>query len=379
MNITMELDRVAHGGYVVGRADGKVVFTTGGLPGEVVSVEVTEHGSRFDRGRVVDVLQPAPGRISESWPVPAAYTGCDWFYADQETQLGLKTAVVAEQLKRLAHLDWDGAVEAVPGGLTNWRTRMRYAIDERGRVGLRAQRSHEVVPLPAEGSALAVAHPMDPVIEVGRPGDEVIVAMSDDGLTCIGPRRAIGPDPVRQRVGGRTFEVSASGFWQVHTHAAETLTHVVVDALSPEPGERALDLYCGVGLFAGALAAADCEVMGLEFDRRAVETARRNVRGGQFYATDLSRTVRDIPYEAELVVLDPPRKGAGAKVVRAVAEAGPRAVAYVACDPAALARDLATFAAEGYVPEWIRSFDLFPMTHHMECVALLTRAGLPRR
>lgn len=373
MTVELQLERVAHGGFVVGRADGMVVFTVGGLPGERVIVDITERGSRFDRGQVTRVLEPAAGRVCEGWPVPPECVGTDWFYADRDTQLELKTAVVAEQLRRLAGLEWDGQVEAAPGGLTHWRTRMRYAIDDVGRVGLRAHRSHQVVALPPEGSVLAVPHPLDPVAEVGRPGDEVIVAISDDGLTCSGPRRTTGPDPVHQSVLGRTFEVSARGFWQVHTHAAEQLGSVVLDALDPQPGERALDLYCGVGLFAGALADRGCEVMGLEYGRDAVAHARRNVPEGQFHVTDLNRGVCDIPTDADLVVLDPPRKGAGARVVRAVAEAGPRAVAYVACDPAALARDLATFAEAGYRPDWIRGFDLFPMTHHIECVALLTR------
>lgn len=365
------LERVAHGGFVVARAEGKVLFVTGGLPGERVRVEVTERGSRFDRARVVEVLCPAPGRIADSWPVPAGLVGTDWFYADHATQLDLKTAVVSEQLLRLAGIQWHGTVEPVDGGLTHWRTRMRYAIDDAGRVGLRAHRSHEVVPLPPEGSALAVPHPLDPVARVGHPGEEVIVAISDDGVTYSGQRRTIGPDPVRQTVLGRTFEVSARGFWQVHTLAAETLTRAVLDGLRPQPGERALDLYCGVGLFAGALVDSGCSVFGAEFGREAVRQARLNVPEARFVAADLSKNLSALPAAADIVVLDPPRKGAGEKAVRAVAAMAPRAVAYVACDPAALARDLAFFEKLGYAPTSIRAFDLFPMTHHVECVAIL--------
>ncbi|MFD0866386.1 class I SAM-dependent RNA methyltransferase, partial [Tessaracoccus lubricantis] len=167
----------------------------------------------------------------------------------------------------------------------------------------------------------------------------------------------------------------ATGFWQVHPAAAETLTRAVLDGLRPEPGERAMDLYCGVGLFAGALAGAGCMVLGVEAGRGAVELARHNVPEGEFLALPVERADRKMPSWADLIVLDPPRKGAGAAVVRAVAAREPRAIAYVACDPAALARDLRTFAEAGYEPVSIRGFDLFPMTHHIECVAILHPAS----
>lgn len=134
--IEVTLGAVAHGGFVVARAEGKVIFTTGGLPGERVVVEVTERGKRFDRGRVVEVLDPAPGRVEPPCPIAGECGGCDWQHADAATQLDLKTAVLAEQLQRLAGVAWEGRVEAVPGGLTWWRTRLRFATDEKGRLGL---------------------------------------------------------------------------------------------------------------------------------------------------------------------------------------------------------------------------------------------------
>jgi tRNA/tmRNA/rRNA uracil-C5-methylase (TrmA/RlmC/RlmD family) len=202
-------------------------------------------------------------------------------------------------------------------------------------------------------------------------GEDVRVTVADGSVTVLAGRMVVGPDPVFQRVGGRRYAVTADGFWQVHPEAAETLSRAVLDGLRPQRDERALDLYCGVGLFAGALVDAGCVVVGAEMGRAAVELARRNVREARFVTGPIERAQRDLPDWADLVVLDPPRKGAGASVVRAIAEREPRAIAYVACDPAALARDLATFAREGYSPVSIRAFDLFPMTHHVECVAIL--------
>lgn len=178
---------------------------------------------------------------------------------------------------------------------------------------------------------------------------------------------------MQQKVLGRTYTVAATGFWQVHPAAAETLSNAVLDGLRPEAGERAMDLYCGVGLFAGALVDAGCMVLGVEAGRSAVELARRNVPEAEFLSMPVERADRELPDWADLIVLDPPRKGAGARVVGDIVARQPRAIAYVACDPAALARDLATFAHEGYEATSIRGFDLFPMTHHVECVAILHR------
>lgn len=180
-------------------------------------------------------------------------------------------------------------------------------------------------------------------------------------------------DVVTQRVGERTFEVSADGFWQSHLAAAEVLTRAVLRGLQPQPGERAFDLYCGVGVFAGALVDAGCRVWGVEGNKAAIEHARRNVPPASFFAGDVGRTLRRLPNRADLVVLDPPRTGAGQAVMAAVARLRPRAIAYVACDPAALARDLGTARGLGYEASEIRGFDLFGMTHHLEAVAILAR------
>lgn len=372
--IEVELERVAHGGVVVGRFDGKVIFVTGGLPGERVLVEITEKGNRFDRGRVIRVLKASPGRVEPPCPIAEQCGGCDWQHASPELQLDLKTAVVAEQLSRLAGITWTGRVEAVQPTV-NWRTRMRYAVSD-GRVGLRGRRSHELVPLPEAGCLAAAPGPFPAQLNELTEGVESLsvvraantVSVLADGKLLIGPPR------VREKAGKFSFQVAASGFWQVHPRAAETLLDAVMEGLRPRPGDLALDLYCGSGLFAAGLDHAGAEVFGVELDREAAANARVNVPRGRFLALSLTKALRRLPPGVDLVVLDPPRRGAGAAVVARVADLAPRAVAYVACDPASLARDLADFAVRGYVTDRIRAFDLFPMTHHVECVAILKPA-----
>jgi tRNA/tmRNA/rRNA uracil-C5-methylase (TrmA/RlmC/RlmD family) len=182
---------------------------------------------------------------------------------------------------------------------------------------------------------------------------------------------------VRELAGGREWELAAGGFWQVHPAAADTLARCVLHLLRPAPGETALDLYCGAGLFAGLLGDAvgpTGRLVAVEADPRSAEDARANlaglpaeVRQGRVTAGLLG----GLGVRPDVAVLDPPRSGAGTEVLTALLDLAPRAVAYVACDPAALARDLRAALDLGWRLAALRAFDCFPMTHHVETVALL--------
>ena len=389
----VEVGPVAHGGHFVARHEGRVVFVRHSLPGERVVVEVTEGDteSRFLRGDAIEVVAASPDRVPAPCPFsgPGRCGGCDFQHVSLPAQRELKAAVVGEQLSRLAGLDVDVRVEPVPGdseGL-GWRTRVRWAVDGAGRPGLRKHRSHEVVPV----DDCRIAHPSlpRPGADLPRPVAEVETLWSSTGerLRLLTDRDGAvtedGPPLLHERCRGRTFEVTGSGFWQVHPGAADVLTAAVLEALAPEPGERAADLYAGVGLFSAFLAervGPSGSVVAVEADPVAVEDAARNLADLPQVRVLRGRVDRVVGHPrgplaagADLVVLDPPRTGARRPVVRRVAELAPRAVAYVACDPAALARDVGLFAEEGYRLAGLRAFDLFPMTHHVECVAQLVR------
>jgi tRNA/tmRNA/rRNA uracil-C5-methylase (TrmA/RlmC/RlmD family) len=191
---------------------------------------------------------------------------------------------------------------------------------------------------------------------------------------------ADGPLQLHEQAVGRRWQVTGSGFWQVHPGAADALVSAVLDGLEPRRAERALDLYAGVGLFSAGLAAAvgpGGHVLAVESDEVAAVDATANLADLPHVAVLRERVDRVLAgpavRAADIVVLDPPRTGARRDVVAALAGLSPRAVAYVACDPAALARDVAFFAGHGYELASLRAFDLFPMTHHVECVAILAR------
>jgi tRNA/tmRNA/rRNA uracil-C5-methylase (TrmA/RlmC/RlmD family) len=387
---------VAHGGHCVARIDGtagRVVFVRHALPGERVVAEVTEVHRGYLRADVVAVFEPSVNRVEPPCPYarPGACGGCDLQHATPAAQLEWKAAVVCEQLTRLARLtpvevDALGVrVTPLPGGPLGWRTRVRYAVDAAGRPGLLKHRSHEVVPIDfCRIAHLAVrAAPVtgrrwpgvDSVEVVASAGGEVsVLATAGDTVTVVS-----GPTRVRERATGREWTLDAGAFWQVHPAAAQTLADAVVELLRPRPGESAWDLYAGAGLFAAALAIP----LGPTAQVTLVEAARASVLAARANLSDLSGvTVAESSVEAavrrrrvrgpvDLVVLDPPRAGAGATVVRGIVDASPRAVAYVACDPAAFARDVRTFAESGWRLSALRAYDCFPMTQHIECVGLL--------
>lgn len=379
--LELDLGPIAHGGFCVARSEGRVVFVRGGLPGEKVRARVLDDSkaSHWFAG-TREVLVADEHRVDPVCPVAGVCGGCDFQHVQIDFQRELKRRVVAEQLQRIAGIDWEGAVEpadADEDGL-GWRTRMHYRTRD-GVPALRAFRSHDLVAVPAEGCP--ISHPSGraaardaaagaeevQVVVSGTGADRTRVSVLADGVLVEGPAT------VTESCGPLQWKVDAGGFWQVHPRAAEVLTAAVLDGLQPRQGEKALDLYCGVGLFAGVLARAGARVEGVEISRRAVTLARRNVTG-RFIVGRTERSMRQLSSRADLVVLDPPRKGAGRKVVAEILTRRPRAVAHVACDPASLARDLSLFAEGGYRPASIRAFDLFPMTHHVECVAILVPA-----
>lgn len=388
-----QIGKVAHGGHCVTRYDGQVVFVRHALPGETVRVQITDGnaGDRFVLGDAVQVLEASEHRVVPRcrFAGPGSCGGCDWQHSDLGYQRELKAAVVAEQFQRLAGIEIEVEVEALPGdqeGL-RWRTRTEFAVDGSGAAGLRRHHSHEIIPV--DDCLISTARVIETGV-LGRPWpgaasvDVVDASGEPRALTVPLPQRSSAVQYVTERVdaGGWSgeFRLSARGFWQVHPGAAATFVAHVLQELKPRPGERATDLYAGVGLF--ALAVADAvgpsgAVLAIESDARAFGDAKANLRAHQeveLRRGKVDRVLKPLVRQgihSDLVVLDPPRTGAGKSVIKEIAALRPRAVAYVACDPAALARDVAYARNVGYGIRSLRAFDAFPMTHHVECIAIL--------
>ncbi len=429
--VELEVGEAAQGGWCVAREpSGRVVLVRHALPGERVLAQLTETTARLARADAVQVLAASPDRVEPRCPHarPGGCGGCDWQHATPQAQRRLKAAVISQQLRRIAGLDREVTVQPLPGdpaGL-GWRTRVRFAVGPDGLAGLRKHRSHEVIdighcpiahPLADESGVTARPWPGAAAVQVvtspgtGQRAIVVTPAPSRPGKSArrrgpaAGDRRYAswageGADPVlvagrggrlaavrggpflRQAAAGRTWRVSAGVFWQVHPAAADALTEAVREALQPRAGDVALDLYCGGGLFAGLLADAvgpSGTVIGIESDQAAVRDARHNLRAtpwARVHRGDVARALARAGWaRARIAVLDPPRAGAGRAVLDQLLAPGTSLsrVAYVSCDPATLARDIGIFRAAGWQFGELRAFDAFPMTHHVECVATLTR------
>jgi tRNA/tmRNA/rRNA uracil-C5-methylase (TrmA/RlmC/RlmD family) len=395
--LDLEVTNVAHGGISVARHDGRVIFVSDAIPGETVLARITEDSKKsFWRADTVSVITPSEFRQAHVWPAASIERdprdragGAEFGHIRIDHQRELKRQVLVDSLKRMAGVDSDVVVEAVPGNEdgTGWRTRVRLQVDADGRPGPFAARSHRVIDvpdLPLATSAVQEAAPLGQRF----PGEEHIEVLepSTGGARLIVGRQK--PSVIRERVGEREFRVDDAGFWQVHLHAAQTLTSAVQDAIDDalfDPRAQNLDLYGGVGLLAAAVGdrfGPTTRITSVESDVRATEHAGENLSdwlGARAITARVERWITQLASTADrltraTVVLDPPRSGAGRDVVAALAELLPEQIVYVACDPVALARDVGLFAERGYQLAALRAFDLFPNTHHVEAVARLTRA-----
>ncbi len=400
--LTLEVGEPGAGGVCVARTDGRVVFVRFALPGERVRGVVTEVRPSYLRADAVQILVASPDRVEPPCPYfgPGRCGGCDLQHADGNAQRRMKAAVIAEQLRRIAGLDRPVEVEPLPGGLLGWRTAIGYAVDEDGAPGMHRYRSSSVERV--ERCLLGVPGVGDSdVLDRSWPGLTGVEVVAGDGdeRTVIAHRPSRhrrhrrgqrppdrlevvdGPTDLQHQIAGQVVRVAATGFWQAHAGAVASFADALLGFVQPRPGERVLELYSGAGALSVPLALAvgsAGELVSLESDATAVADAERNLSGLGVPVRTVRARVDPSSVEAavagdrpDLIVLDPPRSGAGVPVMTTLCGLGARAIGYVSCDPASLARDLAAARQAGWELAGLRAFDAFPMTHHVECVAVL--------
>jgi tRNA/tmRNA/rRNA uracil-C5-methylase (TrmA/RlmC/RlmD family) len=393
--LTLTTGAPANGGSCVARHEGRVVFVRYALPGETVKVRVVgDHGSYW-HADVVEVIEPSADRVDSLCPI-AGVDGagcCDLAFAATGAALALKGAVVANQLARLGGYQWRDEDSAVAepvgdGGATGWRTRVRLDTSGQGRAGFHRYHSSELV---TELTCAQLPPGMLDGLNDWRwpPGAQLHVAIDDDGdrhVVQSGPRTgrktstvvAEGRYEAVQRVGGRVWRVPVTGFWQAHRDAARVYSELVAGWAQLEPGMTAWDLYGGAGVFAAVLAEGVGErgkVVTVDTSRGASRSARAALAdlGSVSVVTDsVRRALAAQTDRADVAVLDPPRSGAGREVIDLLAAAEVRRVIHIGCEAASFARDVGLYLGHGYAVEDLRVFDSFPLTHHVECVAVLT-------
>jgi len=380
---TANIEKVAHGGHFIARHEGAVFFIRHGIPGETVVVEVTSTGKSFNRGDVVEVIAPSADRVK----APCSYAhrlgcgGCDFQHISISRQRNLKSEVINEQFARIAKMELKVDVEEVAGPL-HWRTRAILNIDGSGKAGFFGSRSHNSIQIADCLTCVPELKLAEITSRTWQPNTKLEISANISGDRIIANAAVIeGPKELVENVGENTFQVSHSSFWQSHKLAPAVLTDAVMQFAEIQSGDQVLDLYGGVGLFTAAALSAvgpSGRVDLVEASSSAIGDAKinfENVPNVNIYLGDVAKIMPRIG-SADVVILDPPREGAGQLVLRQISALDPQRIVYVACDPAALARDCAFANDLGWQLTNVRAFDLFPMTHHIEMVALFTRSAI---
>ncbi|MSW01252.1 MAG: TRAM domain-containing protein [Actinobacteria bacterium] len=371
--VAVTIEKIAHGGHFIARHEGAVIFVRHAIPGEECTIEISSVGSSFNRGDVVSVEKASVDRVSP----PCSYAhrlgcgGCDFQHIEISAQRKLKSDVIREQFARIAKMEIDVEVEEV-GPALGWRTRATASVTKSGKIGFISARSHNVI---AIDNCLITA----PGIEFSalskkqwQTGAKIDLATSSTGESFV---TGDVTELMHEKVGDRVLEVSNDSFWQSHVNAPQVLTEIVSEYANVQSGEHVLDLYGGVGLFTSALIDAvgpTGRIDLVEGSKSATADAKKNFSAHSnvnIVTASVERAITRID-GGDVVILDPPREGAGKEVISELARISPRAIVYVACDPAALARDTTYLQEVGYSLKKMRAFDLFPMTHHIETVAL---------
>ena len=371
------------GQAVARQPGGRVVFIPGALPGELIQAEIVAERPKSAQARLRTVIEASPDRVAPPCPEVSRGCGaCQWQHVAAPAQRSLKEEMVRNAL-RVAGIDPPPLNPSVALPPWRFRTTVRLAVTD-GRAGFRRIRSHDVLAV----DACLVAHPLLADLLIGRRyagAEEVLLRCGErTGERMAAPTPAhmdidvpagVRRDHVHEVAAGRTWRISAGSFFQTRADGVDALAALVGEAAgSPRHGDAALDLYSGVGLFAGVLAGAGWSVTAVESAPSALRDARANLKG-----TTVAVVRADVhawrPPPARLVVADPSRNGLGRPGVAVVTASGADRLVLVSCDAISLGRDAGLLARAGYGLSSLTLVDLFPHTAHVEVVSVFDRSG----
>ena len=389
------IERIVPGGLGLGYGGGRTLFVSRAAVGDVLKVKIDRDQGRVAHASIVEVLTPGPARIDPPFP-RLADCGADFQHLTYEAQLTAKQEIIADCMRRIAGIDLLEAVPIVPSPEQwHYRVRAEWRHDPRAEVlGYVRHGSHDVVDIPNDPFVLPELNEVYQELRLRLTqgvsldsATEIRGAAGDNGVSLSPPLVDELPAFVTLSAAGETYAFDADCFFQVNPGL---LDHLVDEALkfAPQPGDvlshatrKAVDLYCGVGLFTLPLARRFEQVVGVEAQLHAVEFARRNADAAglgnvrieahavERWLESAYRTHGRVPF----VLLDPPRTGLPVPALRGLLRMRPQRIAYVSCDPATLARDIKALLSSSYELVDLTAIDLFPQTHHVETVAQLER------
>ena len=383
--LTLHIDAMANGGDGIARRDGKAVFVAGAIPGDVAEVEIFEAKKRFERGRVIEIIESSPSRVDPPCRFFGTCGGCSWQHADYEAQLQWKAATVSGQLRHLGGID-EVDVRAIvsPGNPYHYRNRIDLHVD-RGKPALVRGGSNELVPIDvcllADEALVELFGRLGDLRGVDRlslrtgvnTGETVVVLDGELPISSDDWGVPFGGDDVvfHEMIADHVFQITGTAFFQNNSAGAEALVGLVTEAATIEPEDRVLDAYAGGGLFTATVAHAAGEVVAIESDPLALEDLLVNTEV-EVIEADVADGLAELPADWDVVIVDPPRIGLGPEVTGLLAELRPGVIASVSCDVASFARDAKALIDGGYMLEWVQPVDMFPHTPHIETVARFT-------
>lgn len=384
--VTLTLTSWGRLGEAMADFDGYNVFVAGGIPGERVVAEVVKVHRKYVSAKVVDVLEASPDRVEPPCPYYGECTGCQWQHLSYDAQLKTKHEKVTDALQRVGELADPPVSEVRPSpDQLGYRNHARFTINRDGALGFINRETRQFVRI---DKCLLMHQGVNDLLEelqdhCGETTQLSIRAGKYSGDFLIQPYLVhpeigvlTGQKRYTESVAGRDFLVSSPSFFQVNVEQAAAAADVVRDRLHLTAADVLLDAYTGVGTFAILLAPSVKRVIAVEESSAAVADAKQNAGDLQNLEFVLGRTedvLRNLPVKPDVVVLDPPRSGCQPRALESLIEMAPSRVAYVSCDAETLGRDLKILCQGGYRLDEVAPLDMFPQTHHVECVALLSR------
>ena len=387
----LTLERFGTLGDTVAEFEGQEISVFGGIPGERAVCRIVRYRRRRKSvvsAIVTDVVEPSPHRVAPPCPYFGPCSGCQWQHIDYAHQLDLKRETVRQAVGEYHSLAGLDVGETVPSeGVFGYRNHARFTVRRQGSLGFVNRITRRFVKI---DECLLMAPGINELLGrlQGRSGATSQLSIRygvNSGDWLIQPRLSIneigletGQAHYTEKLAGRSFRIGSPSFFQVNTSQAGKLVELVKERLHLSGRETVVDAYAGVGTFAVLLAESADRVVAVEESDAAVGDGRVNITGVDNVELVLGKVedvIDDLDIAPDAVVLDPPRSGCQPQVLEAVARWGPSRVCYVSCDPASLARDLDIMAGQGMVVESIDPVDMFPQTHHVECVAALRPAA----
>jgi tRNA/tmRNA/rRNA uracil-C5-methylase (TrmA/RlmC/RlmD family) len=376
--IPLDIGTIANGGHFIARHNNQIIFVRHSITGEKANVKITAVNSKFAFGDAVEILKKSKDRVNApcKYAHPEGCGGCDFQHIDLKTQLNFKKIVIQDQFKRIAKIDInpDLISEDSNNGL-NWRSRLNLGISENKKLGLRSHKSNKIIEIDECLIALKEINNLDVFNKHWENNDNIKISCSSENDITISHlgEKISGSDKLKEVVGDNKFNISPQSFWQSHKSAPNIILEQVLKFANIKKGERVCDLYGGVGLFTlpiSKIIGENGEVHLIETNRTCIEDA--NEMFGDFknvfiHHGTVEQKLGSVK-KINIIILDPPRNGISKQVINQIIEKKPHTIVYVSCNPSTLARDTKILLNNKYELTNVVGLDLFPMTHHIECI-----------